>query len=76
MVVVPLDKSLPKQELIDSVIRSEADAVIFDKKYGCLHINPGACGRFGFHQVRTALRFVIDNGEIRDMEIIELGNRK
>lgn len=50
--------------------------VIFDKKYGCLHINPGACGRFGFHQVRTALRFVIDNGEIRDMEIIELGNRK
>lgn len=33
MVVVPLDKSLPKQELIDSVIRSKADAVIFDKKY-------------------------------------------
>lgn len=33
MVVVPLDKSLPEQELIDSVIRSEADAVIFDKKY-------------------------------------------
>lgn len=33
MVVVPLDKSLPENELIDSVIRSEADAVIFDKKY-------------------------------------------
>ncbi len=33
MVVVPLDKSLPEQELIDSVIRSEADAVIFDIKY-------------------------------------------
>lgn len=33
MVVVPLDKSLPNQELVDSVIRSKADAVIFDKKY-------------------------------------------
>ena len=33
MVVVPLDKSLPEQELIDSIIRSEADAVIFDKKF-------------------------------------------
>ncbi len=33
MVVVPLDKSLPENELIDSVIRSEADAVIFDQKY-------------------------------------------
>ncbi len=33
MVVVPLDKSLPENELIDSVVRSEADAVIFDKKY-------------------------------------------
>lgn len=33
MVVVPLDKSLPENELIDSVIRSEADPVIFDKKY-------------------------------------------
>lgn len=33
MVVVPLDKSLPEQELIDSVTRSEADAVIFDQKY-------------------------------------------
>lgn len=33
MVVVPLDKSLPETELIDSVIRSEANAVIFDQKY-------------------------------------------
>ena len=33
MVVVPLDKSLPEGEIIESVIRSEADCVIFDKKY-------------------------------------------
>lgn len=33
IVVVPLDKSLPKNEIINSIIRSEADAVIFDKDY-------------------------------------------
>lgn len=33
MVVVPLDKALPEGEIIESVIRSEADGVIFDKKY-------------------------------------------
>ncbi len=33
MVVVPLDKALPEGEIIESVIRSEADSVIFDKKY-------------------------------------------
>ena len=33
MVVIPLDKALPEGEIIESVIRSEANAVIFDKKY-------------------------------------------
>lgn len=46
--------------------------VIFDKKYDCLHINPGACGRYGIHSVRTVLRFVVDGAEIRDMQIVEL----
>ncbi|MCQ2203585.1 MAG: YfcE family phosphodiesterase [Bacteroidales bacterium] len=50
--------------------------VIYDKKYECLHVNPGACGRYGIHNVMTALRFAIDNGEVKDMEIIELGQRK
>ena len=49
--------------------------VIFDKQYNCLHLNPGACGRFGFHVVRTALRFSINDGKIEDMEVIELGQR-
>ncbi|SMO45968.1 hypothetical protein SAMN06265379_101913 [Saccharicrinis carchari] len=46
--------------------------VIYDKKINCLHINPGAAGRSGFHSVRTAVRFTLDNGEIKDLEIIEL----
>ncbi|MGB5667684.1 MAG: metallophosphoesterase family protein [Maribacter sp.] len=49
--------------------------VMWDKKLGLLHMNPGACGKQGFHQVRTMLRFVIDGEEIKDLEIVELGKR-
>ena len=49
--------------------------VQFDKKLGLLHMNPGACGTHGFHQVRTMLRFEIDGDKIQNMEVIELGNR-
>lgn len=49
--------------------------VMWDKKLGLLHMNPGACGKHGFHHVRTMLRFVIDKTEIKDLEIIELGKR-
>lgn len=33
MVAVPLDRALPSNEIENLIIRSEADAVIFDKKY-------------------------------------------
>jgi putative phosphoesterase len=49
--------------------------VMPDKKLGLLHINPGAAGKSGFHLVRTAVRFLIDNGKITDLEVIELGAR-
>ena len=49
--------------------------VMNDKKLGLLHMNPGACGKRGMHQVRTMLRFVIDGSEIKDLEVIELGKR-
>lgn len=48
---------------------------MYDKDFDLLHLNPGACGNIGWHKVRTMMRFVIDNEEIRDLEIIELGNR-
>ena len=35
-------------------------------------INPGAAGISGFHQVRTMVRFTIDNGTFKDLEVIEL----
>lgn len=47
--------------------------VMFDKKNDLLHINPGACGKIGWHKTRTMIRFVIDNSEIKDLEVIELG---
>ncbi|AWA30512.1 YfcE family phosphodiesterase [Flavobacterium magnum] len=50
--------------------------VMFDKKLGLLHMNPGACGISGFHQVRTMLRFVIDGEKISDLEVIELGQKR
>ena len=49
--------------------------VMWDKPRGILHMNPGACGKHGFHQVRTMLRFVIDGKDIKNLEVIELGKR-
>jgi hypothetical protein len=49
--------------------------VMFDKKLNLLHMNPGACGVSGFHQVRTMLRFVIDGDKIKDLEVIEIGRK-
>lgn len=49
--------------------------VIPDKKYNLLHINPGAAGYHGMHQVRTAVRFDILSRRMTNLEIIELGPR-
>jgi len=37
-----------------------------------LHMNPGAAGYKGFHKVCTALRFIIEGKDIRDLEIWEM----
>ena len=49
--------------------------VQFDKKLNLLHLNPGAAGNHGFHKIRTMLRFCLENGEIKNLEIIELAKR-
>lgn len=48
--------------------------VIQDKKLNLLHMNPGAAGKYGFHKVRTMLRFTIDGKKISDLEVIEFNN--
>lgn len=49
--------------------------VMYDEKINCLHMNPGAAGKHGWHKVRTLLRFAIDGDTIKDCEVIELGKR-
>lgn len=46
--------------------------VVRDTRRNMLVINPGAAGIQGFHIVRTALRFHIENGSLKDMEVFEV----
>jgi uncharacterized protein len=49
--------------------------VMYDDKMNCLHMNPGAAGKQGWHKVRTLIRFSIDGNNMKDCEVIELGKR-
>lgn len=49
--------------------------VIYDKKIGTLHLNPGAAGKQGWHKVRSIVRFCISEDKIHTLEVIELGGR-
>ena len=46
--------------------------VMYDPAMQCLHMNPGAAGKQGWHKVRTLIRFEINKKEIRNCEVIEL----
>ena len=47
--------------------------VMYDKKLGTLHINPGAEGKYGFRNGRTLVRFENDGTDIRNLEVLEIG---
>ncbi|MBK8088620.1 MAG: metallophosphoesterase family protein [Chitinophagaceae bacterium] len=49
--------------------------VMYDDKINCLHMNPGAAGKHGWHKVRTIIRFAIDGKDMKNCEVIELGKR-
>ncbi len=40
-----------------------------------LYLNPGAAGNHGFHHIKTIVRFEIESGQIKNMQVIELGKR-
>ena len=46
--------------------------IMYDEKLQCLHMNPGAAGKQGWHKIRTLIRFTIDGKDIKDCEVIEL----
>jgi hypothetical protein len=46
--------------------------VVRDTTNDLLFINPGACGKVGFHKKKTILRFDILENKIDGLEVIEL----
>lgn len=48
---------------------------MYDKKYNVLHLNPGACGKQGWHKMRTMMQFEINGAKIENLNVIELGER-
>lgn len=51
---------------------SHITLVKYVKEHNLLWMNPGACGIKGFHKARTLLRFTIEMGKCKDLELIEL----
>ncbi len=49
--------------------------VMPDPALNLIHINPGACGLQGWHQVKTLVRFEIDGNRLNHLEVIELGKK-
>lgn len=49
--------------------------IIFDENIGCLHMNPGAAGKQGWHKTQTLIRFTIDGSALKDCEVVELGKK-
>jgi len=49
--------------------------IIFDEKIRCLHMNPGAAGKQGWHKVRTLIRFEVNGDKMQNCEVIELGKK-
>ncbi len=48
--------------------------VKYDPQLKLLHINPGAAGKYGFHTVRTLVRFSVHQSVFSDLEVIELND--
>ncbi len=46
--------------------------VMYDEQWNCLHINPGAAGKQGWHKVKTLVRFTVEGTHFRDLEVIEI----
>jgi len=46
--------------------------VMFDQKFNCLHMNPGAAGKYGIHRSITMIRFVIDWDQIKELEVLDI----
>lgn len=50
--------------------------VMPDRKHKLLHINPGAAGKYGFHDKITLVRFTVDGAKIDKLEINEIDRKR
>lgn len=50
--------------------------VMYDQTLDVLHINPGAAGTQGWQKQRTLILLTIENGDMKDLEVVELGKLK
>ena len=46
--------------------------VMYDQKNNCLHMNPGAAGKYGIHKSVTMIRFLIDRDQMKELEVLDL----
>jgi uncharacterized protein len=46
--------------------------VMPDALNNLLHINPGACGKHGWHKVKTLVKFTVDGASVKNLQVIEL----
>lgn len=51
------------------LVRAERD------RHGVFHLNPGACGRQGEHQVRTFIRLQLEHRKVAQVRVLDLGPR-
>ena len=67
-------RTLIKEHNINMVVdgHSHILKVERDPDTGVLLINPGAAGRQGWHKKRTLVRLTLDEGKVKDCEVIEL----
>jgi putative phosphoesterase len=73
----PAGKALIRQSSPGLFISGQSHIlkVMYDQSLQCLHINPGAAGRQGWHKVPTLVRFRIEGASIEGCEVVELVGR-
>lgn len=69
----PLLEELTKNAAPDIIVCGHSHILLVkpDKRFQCLWLNPGACGDHGFHKTKTMLRFELEKGQPKNMEVIE-----
>lgn len=69
----PLLQELKERKAPDIIVCGHSHILLVkqDRRFDALWLNPGACGNQGFHKTKTMLRFEIEEGTPRNMEVIE-----